>query len=45
MVDAGPDADVELPNNVLTMAASVTDDGLPIGAHLNCAVIMITNDV
>ena len=34
-VDAGPDTDVELPDNVLTMAASVTDDGLPLGAFLN----------
>ena len=35
VVDAGPDADVELPNTVLTMAASVTDDGLPLGAFLD----------
>jgi hypothetical protein len=35
VVDAGPDADVELPDTVLTMAASVTDDGLPLGAFLD----------
>jgi len=35
VVDAGPDGDVELPNQVLTMAGSVTDDGLPLGVPLD----------